>query len=98
MGKNIRKYNEKRVDFTRLKNETFTDITLVFSKNCNFIKCAALKRSQTTKQITMKTKLTLMICVAVVAVVLASCGAGRTASCDAYGSVQQTENSDLAAK
>ncbi|MFZ9586381.1 MAG: hypothetical protein ACO29U_02175 [Crocinitomicaceae bacterium] len=46
----------------------------------------------------MKTKLTLMICVAVVAVVLASCGAGRTASCDAYGSVQQTENSDLAAK
>jgi hypothetical protein len=46
----------------------------------------------------MKTKFTLLICAAVVTVVLASCGAGRTASCDAYGSIQQTENSDLASK
>lgn len=46
----------------------------------------------------MKTKLTLVFTAAVVALILASCGSGRTASCDAYGSTQQTESSDLAAK
>jgi len=46
----------------------------------------------------MKTKFTLILAVAVVTLVLASCGSGRHASCDAYGSVQQTESSDLASK
>jgi len=46
----------------------------------------------------MKTKFTLVLTAAVVALVLASCGSGRHASCDAYGSVQQTETSDLASK
>ena len=71
---------------------------MLHTKNCNFIKCDSLEKPQTTKQTTMKTKFTLLICAAVVSVILASCGAGRTASCDAYGSIQQTENSDLASK
>jgi outer membrane lipoprotein SlyB len=46
----------------------------------------------------MKTKFTLVLTVAVVALVLASCGSGRTASCDAYGSVNSTANTDIAQK
>jgi hypothetical protein len=46
----------------------------------------------------MKTKITLILSAIVVTIVLASCGGGRIASCDAYGSVQQTQSSDLASK
>lgn len=47
----------------------------------------------------MKTKFTLILAVAAVTLVLASCGSGRMASCDAYSSVQQTNQSgDLASK
>jgi hypothetical protein len=46
----------------------------------------------------MKTKITLILSVVVASIVLASCGGGRIASCDAYGSVQQTQTSDLASK
>jgi hypothetical protein len=46
----------------------------------------------------MKTKLTLVLAAVVMTVALASCGAGRKASCDAYGSTNQTTVSDLASK
>jgi len=46
----------------------------------------------------MKSKFTLILAVAIVTFILASCGSGRHASCDAYGSVQHTESSDLASK
>ncbi|MCC6699914.1 MAG: hypothetical protein IT221_00215 [Fluviicola sp.] len=35
---------------------------------------------------------------AIVAVVASSCGSSQGGHCDAYGSVDQTENSDLASK
>jgi hypothetical protein len=47
----------------------------------------------------MKTKVSFFLAIAVVALVLASCGAGRSASCDAYGSVKSTNQSaDFASK
>jgi hypothetical protein len=46
----------------------------------------------------MKTKITLILSAVVASIVMASCGGGRIASCDAYGSVQTTESSDLASK
>jgi len=46
----------------------------------------------------MKTKITLILSAIVVSIVLASCGGGRMATCDAYGKVQTTETSDLASK
>jgi hypothetical protein len=46
----------------------------------------------------MKTKVTLILSAIVVSIVLTSCGGGRIASCDAYGSIQTTESSDLASK
>lgn len=36
----------------------------------------------------MKTKLTLLLCSALI---LASCASGKKASCDAYGSIQPTQ-------
>jgi len=46
----------------------------------------------------MKTKFALLLSAVVTTLVLASCGAGRTASCDAYGSVETQQNNDLASK
>ncbi|MEN9742957.1 MAG: hypothetical protein RLZZ65_762 [Bacteroidota bacterium] len=47
----------------------------------------------------MKTKSILFLAAFVAVFVLASCGAGRKASCDAYGSLNQTEQSaDLATR
>ena len=46
----------------------------------------------------MKTKITLILSAVVVSIILASCGGGRIASCDAYGSVQQTQSNDMASK
>jgi hypothetical protein len=48
----------------------------------------------------MKSKATLVFLLAFLTTFLISCGAGRTASCDAYGSIDNTEveNQDLASK
>lgn len=47
----------------------------------------------------MKSKSTFIVTALFAVLFLASCGAGRKASCDAYGSVQQTEqNADLATR
>jgi hypothetical protein len=47
----------------------------------------------------MKTKTTFILAAFATLLVLASCGAGRTASCDAYGSLEQTtQNADLATR
>lgn len=47
----------------------------------------------------MKTKTTIILAAFATLFVLASCGAGRKASCDAYGNLEQTtENTDLAAR
>jgi hypothetical protein len=74
-------------------------ITNYFKKNCNFKTSSSVKvTTNNKKQLIMKRNFTLVLTLAVVALVLASCGSGRTASCDAYGSVQQTESSDLASK
>jgi hypothetical protein len=43
----------------------------------------------------MKAKFTLLICAIII---LSSCGASRKTNCDAYGSIQQTQNSELASK
>jgi len=55
---------------------------------------------RTTKFYTMKSKVTLIFLFAFLTTILISCGAGRTASCDAYGSIDnvQIENQDLASK
>lgn len=75
-------------------------ITFFFDKNCNFKKTICVKViTNKQKQQIMKTKFTLILAVAAVTLVLASCGSGRMASCDAYSSVQQTNQSgDLASK
>jgi len=57
-----------------------------------------LRDSTNNKTNIMKTKITLILSAIVVSIVLASCGGGRIAHCDAYGSVQTTETSDLASK
>lgn len=68
-------------------------------KNCNFAKGLPLNEATTTKQTTMKSKSTFIVAALFAVLFLASCGAGRKASCDAYGSVQQTEqNADLATR
>jgi hypothetical protein len=47
----------------------------------------------------MKTKTTFILAAFATLLVLASCGAGRKASCDAYGNLDQaTENTDLATR
>jgi hypothetical protein len=48
----------------------------------------------------MKSKATLVFLLAFLTTILISCGAGRTASCDAYGSIDnvQVENQDLVSK
>jgi hypothetical protein len=48
----------------------------------------------------MKSKATLVFLLAFLSTILISCGAGRTASCDAYGSIDsiQVENQDLTSK
>jgi hypothetical protein len=59
----------------------------------------SVKRSNNNKTTTMKTKSILFLAAFVAVFVLASCGAGRKASCDAYGSLNQTEQSaDLATR
>ena len=45
----------------------------------------------------MKKFLTLTLMGLMLAVVLASCGSSKGGHCDAYGSVDQVENTDLAA-
>lgn len=48
----------------------------------------------------MKSKATLVFLFAFLSTILISCGAGRTASCDAYGSIDniEVENQDLSTK
>jgi hypothetical protein len=46
----------------------------------------------------MKNKFSIILIIAFVTVFLASCGAKKSANCDAYGSIKQIENSDLATK
>jgi len=47
----------------------------------------------------MKTKATLLFLLAFVTTILISCGSGKTASCDAYGSINQDiENQELVSK
>jgi len=46
----------------------------------------------------MKNKFSIILIIAFVSVILASCGAKKSANCDAYGSLQQKENGDLATK
>jgi hypothetical protein len=47
----------------------------------------------------MKTKSIFILAAFATLLVLASCGAGRTASCDAYGNLEQTtNNADLATR
>jgi hypothetical protein len=46
----------------------------------------------------MKNKFSIILIIAFVSVILASCGAKKSANCDAYGSIKQIENSDLATK
>ena len=48
----------------------------------------------------MKSKATLIFLLAFLSTMIVSCGAGRTASCDAYGSIDniQVENQDLVSK
>jgi hypothetical protein len=47
----------------------------------------------------MKTKSFLFLAAFVTLIMLASCGAGRTASCDAYGKLEQTtQSADLATR
>ncbi|MNE19775.1 hypothetical protein D3C80_1128690 [compost metagenome] len=50
-----------------------------------------------TKRITMKKFFAYAAMAALLAVVIASCGSSR-GHCDAYGSVDNTENADLASK
>ncbi len=45
----------------------------------------------------MKKVLALTLMGLVLTVVLAACGSSKGGHCDAYGSVEQVENSDLAA-
>jgi|TARA_B100000768_G_C11162195_1_gene325037 hypothetical protein len=45
----------------------------------------------------MKTKATLLFLLAFVTTILISCGSGRTASCDAYGSID-ADNQELVTK
>jgi hypothetical protein len=88
-----------RQQFSILIFNILSMITNYFKKNCNFKTSSSVKvTTNNKKQLIMKRNFTLVLTVAVVALVLASCGSGRTASCDAYGSVQQTESSDLASK
>jgi len=42
----------------------------------------------------MKSKVTLVFLLAFLTTILISCGAGRTASCDAYGSIDNIEVED----
>jgi hypothetical protein len=46
----------------------------------------------------MKSKSTFILIAFATLFVLASCGAGRKASCDAYGSLEKTQNNDLATR
>lgn len=46
----------------------------------------------------MKNKFSIILIIAFVSIILASCGAKKSANCDAYGSIQEIENSDLATK
>ncbi len=46
----------------------------------------------------MKNKFSIILIIAFVSVILASCGAKKSANCDAYGSIQEIENSVLATK
>jgi len=46
----------------------------------------------------MKSKITLFVGIALFAIVIASCGGSKKVNCDAFGSTQQIENNDTAAK
>ncbi|MEJ6590083.1 MAG: hypothetical protein QNL43_09825 [Crocinitomicaceae bacterium] len=47
----------------------------------------------------MKTKATFLFLLAFLTTILISCGSGRTASCDAYGSIDvQVEHQELVSK
>ena len=46
----------------------------------------------------MKNKFSIILIIAFVSVILASCGDKKSANCDAYGIIQEIENSDLATK
>ena len=46
----------------------------------------------------MKSKVSLLLGITFIVLLLASCGTGRKISCPAYGEVENTEKSDLAAR
>lgn len=46
----------------------------------------------------MRKVLALAVIGMLFSLVIASCGSSKGGNCDAYGSVEQTENSDLASK
>jgi len=46
----------------------------------------------------MKNKFSIILVITFFSVLLASCGAKKSADCDAYGQAKQIENSDLATK
>ncbi len=50
------------------------------------------------KQTTMKKFMTLTLVGMFLTLIFAACGSSQGGHCDAYGSVDQVENSDLAAK
>lgn len=50
------------------------------------------------KQTTMKKLLTLTLVGLILSLVMTACGSSQGGHCDAYGSVNQVENSDLASK
>ena len=61
------------------------------------MRCMFVRLNTNNKNTTMKTKATLLFLLAFVTTILISCGSGRTASCDAYGSID-TENQELVTK
>lgn len=46
----------------------------------------------------MKNKFSIILIFSIISLLFSSCGASKSAGCDAYSKVQQTENSDLATK
>jgi predicted small lipoprotein YifL len=46
----------------------------------------------------MKNIFSIILIITFISLVLASCGSKKAAGCDAYSSLQQKENSDLATK
>jgi len=46
----------------------------------------------------MKNKFSIILIFSIISILFASCSSSKKVNCDAYGSVQKIENSDLATK